>query len=143
VAFDFINTEQLIEHVADPAAMVAELASRLRPGGVLKISVPSQMGVRSTLEGLKRGGKPVYGKIMPIFPLEHVNCFSAEGLVALGAKLGLRQVKPSYMQRFAFLTRRKSVDWSSPKRAARELVRPFWQWRNPRNLYVWLQPKSA
>ncbi len=143
VKFDFINTEQLIEHVVDPGAMVGELASRLRPGGVLKISVPSQKGVRSTLRKLESGGQPVYSEIMPIFPLEHVNCFSADGIAALGGRLGLREVRPSYIQRFAFLKRRGSIDWAKPTRAAKELVRPFWQWRNPRNLYVWLQPKSA
>jgi len=143
VAFDLINTEQLIEHVADPAALVAELASKLRPGGVLKISVPSQKGVRSTLRKLTGGGQPVYAEIMPIFPLEHVNCFSAEGVAVLAAKLGLKEVKPGYVERFAFLKRWGSVDWAKPMRAAKELVRPFWQWRNPKNLYVWLQPESV
>jgi SAM-dependent methyltransferase len=142
VEFDFINTEQLIEHVADPATMVGELAARLRPGGVLKISVPAQTGVRPALEKLKKGGEPVFAEIMPIFPLEHVNCFSAEGLLALAGKFGLEEARPDFRQRFAFLGRRGSLDWSNPKRAAKELVRPFWQWRNPANLYVWLRKQG-
>lgn len=138
--YHFINTEQVMEHVTDPAALVAELSGKLLPGGILKISMPSNRGAKATLARLSGGQESVtHDEIMPILPLEHVNCFSRQGLRKLGGRFGLREVRPSYVDRFAFLRRKGTLDFASPKRLAKELARPFIQWRNPSNLYVWLQ----
>jgi 2-polyprenyl-6-hydroxyphenyl methylase / 3-demethylubiquinone-9 3-methyltransferase len=40
--FDLVTSMEVIEHVADPAAFVAELAKRLAPGGLLILSTPNQ-----------------------------------------------------------------------------------------------------
>lgn len=138
--YHFINTEQVMEHVTDPAAVAGELAEKLLPGGILKISVPSNRGVAATLERLKQGQPSVtHDEIMPVLPLEHVNCFTRDGVKALAGRYGLKEVRPGYGHRFAFLAHRGTLDPASPKRLAKELVRPFWQWRSPRNLYLWLQ----
>jgi 2-polyprenyl-6-hydroxyphenyl methylase / 3-demethylubiquinone-9 3-methyltransferase len=39
--FDFITCMEVIEHVADPASFVADLAKRLAPGGLLIMSTPN------------------------------------------------------------------------------------------------------
>lgn len=138
--YHFINTEQVLEHVTDPATLVRQLADKLLTGGILKVSVPSNRGVAATLERLAKGQPTVrHDEIMPVQPLEHVNCFTREGLAALGKRFGLVEVRPSYWQRFAFLRTPGTLDFTSPKRALKELIRPFWQWRNPANLYVWLR----
>lgn len=138
--FDFINTEQVFEHLTDPAGATERFAAMLKPGGVLKISVPSQARVAKTLDRLKRGQQSVsLEEIMPLQPLEHVNCFSPRGLEQIGARFGLRPVRPSYRQRFAFLGHPRTLDVRKPARTAKELLRPWYQWRNPTNLYLWLQ----
>jgi SAM-dependent methyltransferase len=135
--FHFINTEQVFEHVIDPAALARELGGRLRPGGILKISVPSSRGLLDTFRRLSEGQATVgRDEIMPLQPLEHVNCFSPKGIELLGAEIGLRPVVPSLPTRFAFLP---GVSVRHPRKALKELVRPFYQWRNPSNLYVWLR----
>lgn len=47
--FDFINAEQVMEHVTDGVDVMGRLAAGLRPGGMLKISVPAQNRVRVDL----------------------------------------------------------------------------------------------
>lgn len=138
--FDFINTEQVLEHLTDPAGAVERLAAMLNPGGVLKISVPSQGSVAQTLDRLASGQPSVrHDEIMPLLPLEHVNSFSVAGLGRIGARFGLRPVRPNYRQRFAFLGHPGALDPRKPARVVKELVRPWYQWRNPTNLYVWLR----
>lgn len=141
--FHFINTEQSMEHLTDPASVVKRLAGALQPGGILKISVPSNRGVEPLLKRLNAGQPTVtHAEIMPVHPLEHVNCFTREGLARLGRRFGLKPVTPGMVDRFAFLRRRGSLAWNQPKRLAKELVRPWYQFHNPRNLYVWLRKPS-
>ncbi|WP_338426068.1 bifunctional 2-polyprenyl-6-hydroxyphenol methylase/3-demethylubiquinol 3-O-methyltransferase UbiG [Sphingopyxis kveilinensis] len=40
--FDLVTSMEVIEHVADPAAFVAELAARLAPGGLMILSTPNR-----------------------------------------------------------------------------------------------------
>jgi SAM-dependent methyltransferase len=131
--FHFINTEQVIEHVPRPAALVADLAARLRPGGILKISVPSNLGLKETFARLAAGQPSVTrDEIMPLQPLEHLNCFTPKGLELMS---GMTIVWPSLVDRFAFLP--SGISLRYPRKAVKELVRPFW--RNRANVYVWLQ----
>ncbi|NBC36220.1 methyltransferase domain-containing protein [Novosphingobium sp. FSY-8] len=142
--YHFINTEQVMEHIEDPVALVGELAGKLRPGGVLKISVPAQDGVRAELARLAAGGDRVNAAgLMPLHPLEHVNAFSREGLARLGAMHGLALVRPGLATRYAFLRHAGAMDWADLPRVAKEMVRPVWQWVSPRNTYVWLQKPAA
>jgi 2-polyprenyl-6-hydroxyphenyl methylase/3-demethylubiquinone-9 3-methyltransferase len=57
--FELITCMEVIEHVADPAAFVTELARRLAPGGLLILSTPNATGWSKLLmitigEGLGR-----------------------------------------------------------------------------------------
>ena len=42
VQFDLVTSMEVVEHVSDPAAFVAELAARLAPGGLLILSTPNR-----------------------------------------------------------------------------------------------------
>lgn len=134
----FINTEQVFEHVAEPVEVAGELSRLLRPGGVLKISAPSTHGVEALIGRL---GKEKVGPedMTPVAPLEHINCFTREGLYRLGRKFGLAPVKPTILQRFAFLRHKGSLAIGDPKRVAKEMIRPFYQYHNRANRYLWLQ----
>ena len=46
--FDLVTSMEVIEHVADPAAFIADLAARLAPGGLMILSTPN----RTTLSKL-------------------------------------------------------------------------------------------
>lgn len=40
--FDLVTSMEVVEHVTDPAAFIAELASRLAPGGLMILSTPNR-----------------------------------------------------------------------------------------------------
>jgi ubiquinone/menaquinone biosynthesis C-methylase UbiE len=44
-SFDFVNINEVIEHVRDPHAMLAEVRRVLKPGGGAYISVPARYGL--------------------------------------------------------------------------------------------------
>jgi SAM-dependent methyltransferase len=137
--FDFVNTEQVMEHLPDFRTAADRLARSLRPGGILKISVPSADGIERTLWKLQHGRALTDAEFVPIQPLEHVNSFTARSLFKFSAGLGLKQVRPTLRQRYSFLGRTGALSLRRPKNALKELARPFYTFSNRRNLYVWLQ----
>jgi 2-polyprenyl-3-methyl-5-hydroxy-6-metoxy-1,4-benzoquinol methylase len=142
--YDFINCEQVFEHVPDPAGLARRMAGALAPGGILKISVPSGERASETLNLLERGASQwTRDRLMPIHPLEHINCFRNQTIGALAARSGLREVRPGLTTRYAFLLRPGSLDVSRPRKLLKELARPVWQFRSRSNLYRWLQRPTA
>lgn len=141
--FDFINTEQVMEHVTDVRPVMEMLAKGLRPGGLLKISVPAQGEVRKVLAQIRLGKVVAADDLIPVFPLEHVNAFSVDGIVRLGRDLGLERVRPGLVDRFRFIWNPKN--WMSRRVAntIKELVRPFVPYENPSNLTIWLRKAKA
>jgi hypothetical protein len=139
--FHFVNTEQVMEHLVEPYAQADVLARSLLPGGILKISVPSADPVNAGDVHLALGGNDVRA-LMAVHPLEHINGFRKKTLAVLAERLGLQIVKPGYFHRFAFLHHSGAIRLNHPKQAAKELIRPFVQWRMPWNLYVWLRKPS-
>ena len=142
--FDFINTEQVIEHVRDLSGTAELLARSLRPGGILKISVPNAERATDIAADLRDGrcGGSI-DELMPVHPLEHVNSYTRRALAVLAARLNLTMVRPGPLQRYSFLKRRGSILLTKPAKAVKELVRPIYQYHNGRNLYVWMQRRSA
>ena len=116
--FDFINTEQVFEHMKDPIAIARELVAKLKPGGILKISVPAKYD-------MDLSGDPPPA----VQPLEHLNTFTEQGLCRM---TGLPMVRPSIMQRYARRPRR-----------LKDVVRPFWTWSNRKNLHRWFQKPAT
>lgn len=89
--FDFINTEQVFEHLADPATTARELAATLRPGGILRISVPNARRLRRRL---RRPGKPedFRRRLGDVMPFQHLNAFVHRSLIRMADRAGLRRV---------------------------------------------------
>lgn len=138
--FHFINTEQVMEHLAQPLEAAARLASALMPRGILKISVPSGENVDATVSRLDSGTLlDSVRELTAIEPLEHINCFTKSSLVQLAHSLGLQMVRPRLRDAYAFLSHPGGLSLLRPKKAAKELIRPIYQFRSPSNLYVWMQ----
>lgn len=143
VRFHFINTEQVFEHVPEPLQLLRRLSSALQPGGILKISVPSGDRVEELLSDLKEGRYGGdYPTIIPVQPLEHVNCFTRGSIAVMAEKAGVEIIRPSLFHGYAFLRRRGTIRLSRPKKALKELIRPWYQYRNPSNIYVWLRKRG-
>lgn len=92
---DFINLEQVLEHVAAPRELIERLATRLKPGGVMKISVPIRpLGLGTSLRSLARmTPDQIRSRLMDIWPLIHLNCFNRRALKAvLADRLRYRRI---------------------------------------------------
>jgi len=141
--YHFINTEQVFEHLTDPAGTMELLSKALLPGGILKVSVPSTRGVDRFCNRMNAGQAEIAeAEILPVHPLEHVNCFTRAGVVALGRRFGLNSVRPGLWHGYAFLRHRGTLSVTRPFKAAKEMVRPVYQWAAPNNLYVWLRKRG-
>jgi SAM-dependent methyltransferase len=129
--FDFINTEQVFEHLVDPLPTLTHLASGLAPGGLLKVSVPNASDIDEGLRHLKTQGPWQWQPLMPIQPVEHLNGFTANSLARLGERAGLRVVSPGVRRLW-----NATAGWFSPRSMLRNLTRPFYRHVWPKSTYT-------
>jgi SAM-dependent methyltransferase len=87
LAFDAVHCAQVLEHVLDPEACVARMASLLAHGGVAFVEVPNDFNVLQETARAKLG-KPAWW----VAPDHHLNYFDAETLSSLLARHGLVEV---------------------------------------------------
>jgi SAM-dependent methyltransferase len=97
--FHFINAEQVFEHLVDPAQVIHQLCNALVPGGLLRIAVPNGIGIEARLADADWSApKESHRSLNAVAPLEHVNCFKRESLLALGSRGGLREFTYPFRQ---------------------------------------------
>lgn len=89
--FDFINSEQVFEHITEPLETLNRLSKMLKDNGVIRISVPNG---KRTLETLTRPDWKA--KKDALHPLEHVNCFTHSTLKRLGKGAGLSFIEKPF-----------------------------------------------
>jgi SAM-dependent methyltransferase len=90
-SFDYINTEQVFEHLVEPRLVFAELAAALKPGGILRISVPNGSKIPHLLKHPDWSAPKGSAKSLnAIAPLEHINCYNYSSLISLGATAQLQ-----------------------------------------------------
>jgi 2-polyprenyl-3-methyl-5-hydroxy-6-metoxy-1,4-benzoquinol methylase len=131
--FDFINTEQVFEHLARPRETLLQLIESLAPKGIIKISVPDGANIEKRLP-LMDWAAPRHSKrfLMPITPLIHINTFTHEVIHHMGRLLGLSRITPSLSDEYQIL------DARSAKGFVKSLLRPIYRrWNRP--AYVFLQ----
>lgn len=132
--FDFINTEQVFEHIPEPLETLRYLKKALKPNGILKVSVPPahDIGKRLITMDWKAPAKS-RRSLNAIAPLEHINCFTRTSLSTMAARAGMREVQIPIRTQYAY-----STGWCGPKRIARNLIRPVLRNRFRRQNYVLL-----
>ena len=130
--FHLINTEQVFEHLIQPRETLQRLVGALADDGILKISVPNAKAVvRKMARGVSFGALS-RAEIMPIAPLEHVNAFDYNSLVALGQEVGLTPLRPSLRQMY-----NSSSGYLDGWNALRLLVRPLYRHVFPKSTFVY------
>jgi len=90
--FDFINTEQVFEHIADPLDTLSNLKKLLKPGGIIKISVPTATNIEKSLSAMDWGaGRNSPISLNPVAPLEHIQYFHRRTLQIMASRVGMRE----------------------------------------------------
>ncbi|WP_439409770.1 class I SAM-dependent methyltransferase [Bradyrhizobium sp. DASA03076] len=103
---DVVVIDNVLEHVAEPAALIKTAAESLTPGGLLIVITPNRDDVRAALSTAWRE------KYLWV-PPDHINFFSATDINAIFAQIGMRP------ERFKFAPLTLS-DWKFVPRATAE-----------------------
>jgi ubiquinone/menaquinone biosynthesis C-methylase UbiE len=119
--FDLIRADQVFEHLAQPLATLQYLARSLKQGGVLKIGVPDGSDIRRRLLiddwSAPKGSR---NSLNAVAPLEHINCFSRNALLAMATKAGLRPVRSRLLLQYTHL-----ILGRTPREILGNLCRPL------------------
>lgn len=123
--YDYISTEQVLEHVPDPLEMTRFLAGALKPGGILKISVPDGSQVKQGMAGIRWGEGRQWGGfrkyLMPITPLIHINTFTPSSIRVMAQSAGLEETGIPLRHDYTL------VPMSSMREALRNTLRPIYR----------------
>ena len=80
--FDFINADQVFEHLSDPLETLKNLVKNLKPNGLMRIGVPDGWNIKQRLKSANwQEAKQARNSLNPVAPLEHINCFNHHALV--------------------------------------------------------------
>ena len=97
-SFDFINTEQVFEHLSNPFDTLMHLKNSLKPNGLIKVSVPNGSSIKKRMETWDwtadrfRPNAAWEHNLNAVAPLQHINCFSHSSLRTMGMRAGLEPV---------------------------------------------------
>jgi SAM-dependent methyltransferase len=132
---DFINSEQVFEHLADPLGALKHLTSALAPGGILKISVPDGADIKRRLAiGDWSAGEGSPTSLLSITPLQHVNCFSRRSLLELARRAGLAPVPLTLAELYA-----ANADVIAPGKLIGAITRPLGRRLFASDTYVYFE----
>jgi 2-polyprenyl-3-methyl-5-hydroxy-6-metoxy-1,4-benzoquinol methylase len=134
--FDFINTEQVFEHIQNPLDTLMYLSDSLKPGGLIKISVPSGKNIKKKLKiGDWMAPKGSKKSLNPVSPLEHINCFTRTSVIKMAELAGLVRVRLPLSLQIA-----SAMPWNTPKGILKNICIPIY--RNFFGTYLFFSPVS-
>lgn len=145
--FDFINAEQVFEHIPEPLETLYHLQKSLKPKGILKISVLTGSVGLLKLSSLNSNGikrrfrimgkklsKETINSINPIAPLEHINFFRRKTIISMASKAGMEEVFIPLKLQYQFATH-----WSGMKRIVENILLPIYRNIFRRQNYIFLR----
>jgi SAM-dependent methyltransferase len=124
--FDFINADQVFEHLAEPLPVARTLNRLLKADGILKISTPGDLQIKSKIRramAAKYDGPQFLHDFDSLYPLAHLNLFSKTSLVAFGRKAGLAPFRVPLGLSYSTMTL-----FHTPRQWNRNLRHPFKRW---------------
>jgi 2-polyprenyl-3-methyl-5-hydroxy-6-metoxy-1,4-benzoquinol methylase len=120
--FDFINTEQVFEHIPEPLQTLHHLKKSLKPGGLIKISVPTANDIARRLRIMDwRAGKGTKNSLNPVAPLEHINFYRRKSLIRMASAAGLEEVLMPLKLYYRYLSAWRGIN------IAKNLLRPIYR----------------
>jgi 2-polyprenyl-3-methyl-5-hydroxy-6-metoxy-1,4-benzoquinol methylase len=101
-SFDIVHLREVLEHIRFPADLLRQIASWLRPGGIVYIQVPNDLlGYRFRL----------FGKRWWIFPPIHLHYFTQQVLVQKLSNLGLELIEAGSFANAIGADLRRFLSW--------------------------------
>lgn len=92
--FDFINTDQVFEHIANPLETLKHLSEGLSDQGIIRISVPNGDDNERIIKKMDWfAPKNSLDSLNIVAPLEHINCFTNKAIICMAEKAGLVEYK--------------------------------------------------
>lgn len=134
-SFDFINTEQVFEHIPEPLKTLRHLRKSLKTTGILKISVPPANDIDRRLK-IMDWKSPKYSRnsLNAVAPLEHINCFRRSSLLKMAEEAGMHEIFMPIKTQYRYIT-----NWGGIKEIAKNLFRPIYRNILKKQNYVLLQ----
>ena len=121
--FDFINTEQVFEHIPEPLRTLLHLKTALKTDGILKIGVPHANDIKRRLKIMDwKAPKGSKNSLNPVAPLEHINCFRRTSLLKMASEAEMEEVLIPLTVQYKHIT-----NWSGPKRFAKNILLPLYR----------------
>jgi SAM-dependent methyltransferase len=131
--FDFINTEQVFEHLGEPLEVLIKLRDLLADDGIVKISVPDGSDVESKLADMDwtvpRGHRNF---LVPVTPAIHINTFSYDSIVGMGRAASMEPVSASLAAEYTILSALSARD------LIKSLIKPVYR-RYRKSTYAFLR----
>jgi 2-polyprenyl-3-methyl-5-hydroxy-6-metoxy-1,4-benzoquinol methylase len=133
--FDFINTEQVFEHVSEPLQTLRHLSSGLKRDGILKISVPTAHDIERRLKIMDwQSPKGSRNSLNPVAPLEHINFFRRRSLAKMAVQAGLEELLIPIKVQYQYVT-----DWRGAKKIAKNILLPLYRNILKKENYIFLR----
>ena len=118
--FDLINAEKVFEHIPEPLLTLHHLKRALKPGGLLKICVPTALDMRRRLRIMDwTAPKGARNSLNPVAPLEHINFYRRSSLDRMAHEAGMEEVCLPMTRQYRYAT-----DWGGTDRILANLFAP-------------------
>jgi 2-polyprenyl-3-methyl-5-hydroxy-6-metoxy-1,4-benzoquinol methylase len=133
--FDFINTEQVFEHIPEPLQTLHHLSRGLKTDGILKISVPTAHDIVRRLKIMDwKSTKGSKNSLNPVAPLEHINFFRRRSLDRMAIQAELEELLIPIKIQYRFVT-----DWYGPKKYVKNILLPLYRNILNKENYIFLR----
>jgi hypothetical protein len=137
--FDFINTEQVFEHLSMPLETLIHLKNSLKSKGLLKISVPTAIDMRRRLSLMDWStSKYSVNSLNGVAPLEHINFFYRKSLTKMAEIAGMREVFIPIQLQYSHASH-----WGSFKRIAMNIYFPIYRNIIKKQNYLFFQKDNG
>ena len=134
-SFDFINTEQVFEHIPNPLDTLIYLKNALKTDGILKISVPMVNDINRRLKLMDwKAPKGTRNSLNPVAPLEHINYFLRNSLIKMAKLAGMEEMVMPMRVQYTYTS-----NWSGAKRIVKNILSPIYRNVLKRQNYLFLR----
>ncbi|WNC87938.1 class I SAM-dependent methyltransferase [Thermosynechococcus sp. QKsg1] len=133
--FDFINTEQVFEHISEPLNTLKYLRMALKPNGMIKVSVPTANDIDRRLKIMdwtSPKGSP--NSLNPVAPLEHINFFRRSSLIKMAEVAQMEEVYIPILKQYQYTT-----GWSGIRNIAKNIILPIYRNVLKKQNYIFLR----